>query len=225
METNPEGTAQTYIFLVDNQDIALNIVTNKQARYLSEEMADPFAQGGAMADGEYGWGKFMGEMTKAYNKQYGQKGVSCRLFTVYGPRENESHAIIAFIAKALARQDPFEIWGSGQQDRNFTYVDDVVDGLLLAAARIHDCRAVNIGTSEIVKIIDAAKSVCDAVGFQPNSFHFDRSKPEGVHARVGVGAQPAELARLVTQNTLFGRHGQTVEWYKNSKNIKEITMQ
>jgi nucleoside-diphosphate-sugar epimerase len=197
--------------------------TTEQARYLSEEMADPFSQGGAMADGEYGWGKFMGEMAlKAYNKQYGQKGVSCRLFTVYGPRENESHAIIAFIAKALARQDPFEIWGSGQQDRNFTYVDDVVDGLLLAAARIDDCRAVNIGTSEIVRIIDAAKSVCHAVGFQPNSFHFDRSKPEGVHARAASVRNQQSWLDWSPKIPFSEGMAKTVEWYKSSKNIKEI---
>ncbi len=73
----------------------------KQVRFLSEEMADPFREGAALADGEYGWAKFMGEMAlKAYHKQFGMQGVSCRLFTVYGPRENESHAIIAFISKA-----------------------------------------------------------------------------------------------------------------------------
>jgi nucleoside-diphosphate-sugar epimerase len=197
--------------------------TNEQPRYLSEEMADPFAQGGAMADGEYGWGKFMGEMAlKAYNKQYGQKGVSCRLFTVYGPRENESHAIIAFIAKALARQDPFEVWGSGQQDRNFTYVDDVVDGLLLAAARIDDCRAVNIGSSEIVRIIAAAQSVCEAVGFQPNSFYFDRSKPEGVHARAAAVCNQLKWLDWSPKIPFSEGVAKTVEWYRNSKNIKEI---
>ena len=99
-----------------------------QQRYLSEEMADPFKKGAALADGEYGWAKFMGEMAlKGYHKQFGTKGVSCRLFTVYGPRENESHAIIAFIAKAMIQQDPYEVWGSGQQDRNFTYVSDIVE--------------------------------------------------------------------------------------------------
>lgn len=85
---------------------------SEKTRYLSEEMADPFEEGCALADGEYGWAKFMGEMALlSYYKQFGMKGVSCRLFTVYGPRENESHAIIAFIAKALIMQDPYEVWG------------------------------------------------------------------------------------------------------------------
>src|SRR6202043_2595166 len=58
----------------------------RQQRYLSEEMADPFKEGCALADGEYGWAKLMGEMVlQAYHRQYGLEGVSCRLFTVYGP--------------------------------------------------------------------------------------------------------------------------------------------
>jgi len=69
----------------------------------------------------------MGELTqRAYYKQHGIKGVSWRLFTAYGDRENETHAVIALIAKAFVRMNPYLIWGSGEQDRNFTHVDDIV---------------------------------------------------------------------------------------------------
>ena len=197
--------------------------SSKQVRYLSEEMADPFVEGAALADGEYGWGKLMGEMAlKAYNKQYGQKGVSCRLFTVYGPRENESHAIIAFIAKALIRQDPFEVWGSGKQDRNFTYVGDIVDGLKLAAQKITDCSSINLGTDEITNVLAAAKIVCDAIGHQPETFFCDTSKPEGVHARA---------ASIVNQLKLLGWQPSvsfddgiriTMDWYKGRKTHDEL---
>jgi UDP-glucose 4-epimerase len=197
--------------------------TARQERYLSEEMADPFREGAALADGEYGWAKFMGEMAlKAYNKQFGQKGVSCRLFTVYGPRENESHAIIAFIAKALIKQDPYEIWGSGLQDRNFTYVSDIVHGLKLATERISDCRAINIGTDEITKIIDAVKVVCELVNHSPDKFNYDITKPEGVHARA---------ASIKNQHLWLGWKPQvsfhegilkTVDWYRNHRTTEEM---
>ena len=197
--------------------------TRKQVRYLSEEMADPFKEGAALADGEYGWAKFMGEMSlKAYNKQFGLKGVSCRLFTVYGPRENESHAIIAFIGKALLEQDPFEIWGTGQQDRNFTYVDDIVQGLMLAAERISDCRSVNIGTDEITKIIDAAKLVCEIVGHTPSRFLCDTSKPEGVHAR--AASTKNQEAWLAWRPAVTFRQGirKTIEWYRKRVDIDAL---
>jgi len=195
-----------------------------QQRYLSEEMADPFTKGAALADGEYGWAKFMGEMAlKGYHKQYGTKGVSCRLFTVYGPRENESHAIIAFIAKAMIEQNPYEVWGSGQQDRNFTYVSDIVEGLKLACENITDCRSINIGTSEITKIADAVQTVCDIMGYQPaDGFFFDRSKPEGVHARAADTTN--QKLWLGWQPTVSFKDGiaKTIEWYQANRTADEL---
>lgn len=195
----------------------------KQVRYLSEEMADPFKEGAALADGEYGWAKFMGELAlKAYNKQFGMKGVSCRLFTVYGPRENESHAIIAFISRAVLRQDPYEIWGSGQQDRNFTYVDDIVDGLTLAAERITDCRAVNIGTDEITKIIDAAKTVCKIVGHTPTRFATDPTKPEGVHARAASIENQKQWLGWSPRTSFEEGIRKTIQWYCKHVDVKAL---
>jgi nucleoside-diphosphate-sugar epimerase len=195
----------------------------KQARFLSEEMADPFKEGRALADGEYGWAKFMGEMAlKAYNKQFGVKGVSCRLFTVYGPRENESHAIIAFISRALLQQDPYVIWGTGQQDRNFTFVDDIVDGLLLAAERITDCRAVNIGTDEITKIADAAATVCRLVGHTPSKYFFDTSKPEGVHARAASIENQKKWLGWSPSTSFDAGIRKTIDWYRSHVDLKEL---
>jgi len=192
-------------------------------RYLSEEMADPFREGCALADGEYGWAKLMGEMALgAYHKQFGLQGVSCRLFTVYGPRENETHAIIAFVAKALIRQDPFEIWGSGEQDRNFTYVSDIVEGLMLATEKISDCSPINIGTDEIVKIIDAAKTVCDIVGHRPSRFFCDASKPEGVHAR--AASTQLQEKRLGWRPRVAFREGieKTIDWFSSSRDVAAL---
>ena len=195
-----------------------------QQRYLSEEMADPFTKGAALADGEYGWAKFMGEMAlKGYHKQFGTKGVSCRLFTVSGPRENESHAIIAFIAKAMIQQNPYEVWGSGQQDRNFTYVSDIVEGLKLACENITDCRSINIGTSEITKIADAVQTVCDIMGYNPaDGFFFDRTKPEGVHARAADTAN--QKLWLGWQPTVSFKEGitKTIEWYQANRTADEL---
>lgn len=195
----------------------------KQVRYLSEEMADPFVHGRALADGEYGWAKLMGEMAlRAYHKQFQLSGVSCRLFTVYGPRENETHAIIAFIAKALLRQDPFEIWGSGQQDRNFTYVSDIVEGMLLAAEEISDCRAINVGTDEIIKILDAARIVCDIVGHAPGKFFCDLTKPEGVHARAASVRMQSEVLGWRPRTSFREGIEKTIAWFQRERDIEEL---
>lgn len=74
--------------------------------------------GKAFSDGEYGWAKLMAELQlRAFYKQKGMSGVACRIFTAYGERENASHAVVALIAKAAARLDPFPTWGDGLQTR------------------------------------------------------------------------------------------------------------
>ena len=149
---------------------------------LSEE--DAFRNGWANCDREYGWAKFIGEQELlAYHKQYDINGSICRYVTAYGPRENDTHAIIALIRKAVERQDPYIVWGTGEQDRDFTYVSDIVEGTLLATEKITDGTAVNLGTSKRYKMKDVAKMVLEVSGHKPNHISFDTSKPEGVRTR------------------------------------------
>jgi len=116
--------------------------------YLKEDMVQPPYD----ADNMYGWGKLMGELTlKAYYKDFGLKSASCRYFTVYGERGVENHAVIAMIARAFVKQSPFEVWGTGEQIRNWTYVKDIVEGTLLTAEKIENGIAVNLGTMERTK--------------------------------------------------------------------------
>jgi nucleoside-diphosphate-sugar epimerase len=191
--------------------------------YLTEEWADPFKEGCAAADGEYGWAKLMGEMTlRAYWKQYGMKSVSCRLFTAYGERENETHAVIALIAKAFIKMDPYEIWGDGQQDRNFTYVGDIVDGMIRAAEKIDDASAVNIGTAEHIKIIDAAQIIFELTGFTPRSLAFETSKPVGVFSRAADLTRTRELLGWEPKTSFEEGLRKTIPWYYGTRNVAEV---
>lgn len=86
-----------------------------------------------------GRAKRMGELTlQAYARENGLQTASCRYFTVYGPRAKENHAVIALVAKAFVRRDPFAVWGTGEQLRNWTFVGDIVEGTVLAAEKIED---------------------------------------------------------------------------------------
>ncbi len=191
---------------------------------LREEWADPFVAGAAAADGEYGWAKLMGEMSlKAYWKQHGLKSVCCRLFTAYGERENETHAVIALIAKAFVEMEPYEIWGDGQQDRNFTYVGDIVEGMMRAAHAIEDASAVNLGTAEHVKIIDAARGIFAETGFTPSEIAFDTTKPVGVFSRAAdLTRSRALLAGWEPRTTFEQGIGPTVRWYYENRDRDEV---
>ena len=190
---------------------------------LREEWADPFVDGAAASDGEYGWAKLMGEMTlKAYWKQHGLKSASCRLFTAYGERENETHAVIALIAKAFVEMDPYEIWGDGQQDRNFTYVGDIVEGMIRAAVAIDDASPVNVGTAEHIKIIDAAKMIFAETGFTPSELDFDLTKPVGVYSRAADLARSRAVLGWEPQTSFADGLERTIAWYYASRDRTEV---
>ncbi len=190
---------------------------------LKEEDANPFARDKAFADLEYGWAKLMGEMAlKAYHKEYGLKTSAVRIFTAYGPRENETHAIIALIAKAFVKMDPYVIWGSGEQDRNFTYVQDIVDALILAAEKIEDGTPVNAGRDDRITINRAAELIFRIVGWRPKRILHDLSKPQGVASRAADLTRARELLGWSPQVSYREGFEKTVEWYFSTKDRDSV---
>lgn len=174
------------------------------------------------ADNMYGWAKLMAELTlQAYHKEYELGAASCRYFTVYGPRGVENHAVIAMIARAFVGQNPFEIWGDGQQIRNWTYVDDIVDGTILAAEKIQDGTAVNLGTMERVRVIDAAKLTLEFAGRKAD-FKFLRQMPTGPANRVADNSLAKKL--LGWEPKVMFREGlrRTMDWYFADRKPQEV---
>lgn len=141
-------------------------------------------RGGAFADGEYGWAKLYGELQLAAHVKEGHfSGAAARLFNAYGPRENESHAIVALIQRALGHEDPFTVWGDGTQRRAFTHVDDIVTGLCLAAT-VDGFEVFNVGASSTVTIDELCDLIFDEVGWRPITVHHDPTKPVGALVRL-----------------------------------------
>jgi nucleoside-diphosphate-sugar epimerase len=182
---------------------------------LREEDSDPFKLDEPMsADLEYGWAKLMGEVQLiAFIKQYGLKGVSLRFVTAYGPRENETHAIIALIYKAFERMDPYVIWGSGEQERDFTYVSDIVDGTIMAAEKIDDGTPINLGTGKRYKIRDVAEKIFEIMGWRPKRIVYDTSKPIGVLSRALDISRAKRLLGWEPKVGLEEGLRRTIEWY------------
>lgn len=177
--------------------------------YLTEDLVQPpFA-----ADNLYGWAKLMAELTlKAYYAEGRMKTASVRYFTAYGPRCPESHAVMAMIARAMTGQDPFVVWGTGEQVRNWTHVDDIVEGTIRAAERIDDGSAVNIGTMERTTVVECASEVLSYMNREAQ-FVFDTTKPTGPYNRVCDLARCEELLGWTPQTDFKTGLRCTIDWY------------
>jgi nucleoside-diphosphate-sugar epimerase len=190
----------------------------QHALYLSEEMAGPPYD----ADNMYGWAKLMGEMTlRAYSDEWGVRTASCRYFTVYGERAGESHAIMAMIARAFSGQDPFEVWGTGEQVRVWTHVDDIVRGTILAAERIDDGSAVNLGTTERIRVIDAARAVLQYADYTPD-IQLRPDMPTGPLNRASDNRRARKLLQWEPRVSFRDGLRRTMDWYFRSHNADEV---
>lgn len=174
------------------------------------------------ADNMYGWAKLMGEMVlRAYHDDWGIKTASCRFFTVYGPRGKEDHAVMAMIARAFTKQDPFIVWGNGQQIRNWTYVDDIVEGMMKVAEKIDDGSAVNLGTRERIRVIEAVKMILDYTSHKPK-IEFRPNMPTGPANRVADNSKAKKLLGWHPKTKFKDGVKKTIDWYFSTKNPREV---
>jgi nucleoside-diphosphate-sugar epimerase len=187
--------------------------------YLTEDMVKPPYD----ADNMYGWAKLMGELTlQAYYRDWGMKSASCRYFTVYGPRGHENHAVLAMIARSFVDQDPFEVWGNGQQVRNWTHVDDIVSGTLLAAEKIDDGTAVNLGTMERTRVIDAVRAVLRYASKEHLRLELRPDKPTGPMNRVADNALARRLLGWEPKVAFMDGLRATLNWYYAAKDREQL---
>ena len=130
--------------------------------------------------------KVMSVMSEAYRAQYGMNSVVVYPVNLYGPRDNfaldSSHVIPALIRKCVAARiegrDEVVVWGDGSPTREFLYVEDAVDGILLAAEKYDSSDPVNLGSGMDIAIRDLATLIAQVTGFQ-GRFAWDTSKPNG----------------------------------------------
>lgn len=190
----------------------------EQVLYLTEDQVGPPFD----ADNMYGWAKLMGELSlRAYYRDWGMKSVSLRYFTVYGPRCSENQAVMAMIARAFVRQDPFVVWGNGKQIRNWTYVSDIVRGTILSAEKIGDGRAVNLGTQERVRVLDAVQEVLRHSGHKAE-IELRPEMPTGPLNRVADNSRARKLLGWEPQVAFFDGLRQTIDWYFSTQDRKKV---
>lgn len=134
-------------------------------------------------DMTYGWSKLTGEfLAQIAAKHYGVS-VSCiRPFSGYGEDQDLTYPVPAIAARAARKEDPFEVWGTGKQGRDFVHIDDVIDFILILMDKVKDGSAYNIGSGKLTSFIDLIKLFTGFAGYTPKIKALI-DKPEGVHSR------------------------------------------
>lgn len=134
-------------------------------------------------DAAYGWTKLTGENMAASAAAEGLAVHVVRPFSGYGEDQGTDWPFGAFIDRAQRREDPFTIWGSGEQVRDWIHIDDVVAGALAVVdADVRD--PVNLCTGRGTSMYELAQTICEETGYRP-PFATCPDRPQGVAYRVG----------------------------------------
>ena len=134
-------------------------------------------------DMTYGWSKLTGEYLAKIAAQYYGISVACvRPFSGYGEDQDLTYPVPAIAARAAAKEDPFEVWGSGKQGRDFVHIDDCIDAILMAMDNITDGSAINIGSGKLTSFLEIIEVFSKIAGYSPTIKPL-LDKPVGVHSR------------------------------------------
>ena len=159
-------------------------------------------------------------MLQAYRKQYGFNGVYVLPVNLYGPGDNfdpeTSHVIPALIRKfhEAKRQGWTAVtcWGTGHASREFLYVDDAADAILLAAERLDDSEPVNIGSGREITIRHLAGRIAELIGFE-GTIEWDASRPNGQPRRRLDVSRAADLLQWRAKVDLETGLKRTIDWW------------
>lgn len=164
---------------------------------------------------------------QAYRQQYGFNAIFLLPVNLYGPRDNfdleSSHVIPALIRKCIeaqeSGQETVEVWGDGSPTREFLYVEDAAEGILLATERYNGPDPVNLGSGFEISIRDLAELIRRLTGFE-GKLVWDTSKPNG---------QPRRALDISRAERYFGFRAKTnfeeglrrtIEWYRQNRPAK-----
>ncbi|MBO6572264.1 NAD-dependent epimerase/dehydratase family protein [bacterium] len=161
----------------------VDLQTESDAIALSESDIDFKKMG--QPDMTYGWSKLTGEYLASIAAEYYDVSVTCiRPFSGYGEDQDLSYPVPAIARRAALKENPFEVWGTGKQGRDFVHIDDVMDCTLLAMDHITDGSAINIGSGRLTTFLELIEVFTSFADYSPEIKTL-LDKPVGVHSRYG----------------------------------------
>ena len=160
---------------------------------------------------------------QAYRQQYGFDVIHLIPVNLYGPGDNfnpsSSHVIPALIKKCVeareAGEDHIEVWGTGSASREFLYVEDAADGIVLAAEHYDAAEPVNLGVGSEITIRDLVGLIVRLTRFS-GEIRWDPSKPDGQPRRALDTSRARERFGFVATTAFEDGLARTIEWYEQS---------
>jgi GDP-L-fucose synthase len=167
--------------------------------------------------------KMMLAQVQAYHDQYGFNGIFVLPANLYGPGDNfdleTSHVIPALIRKCVTarrKSEPFiEAWGSGEVSREFLYVEDCAEGILLAAQKYDESLPVNLGNGREVFINELVQTIADLSGYK-GEIRWQKSRPDGQPRRQLDVTRAREKFGFLAKVSLEDGLRRTIDWYEKN---------
>jgi len=161
---------------------------------------------------------------QAYRQQYGFNVIHLIPVNLYGPGDNfdpeSSHVIPALIKKCVDAREAgapvVDVWGTGSASREFLYVDDAAEGILLGAEGYDGAEPINLGVGSEITIRSLASIIAELTGFG-GQLRWDASKPDGQPRRALDTSRARELLGFQAQTSLRDGLAATIEWYESQR--------
>ena len=163
------------------------------------------------------WAKRISELQcQSFYKEYGDDITIVRPSNTFGPYdifdEENSHVISAFIKKAVKKTNPFQIWGNGEQIREFVYAEDVAEGMILAMEKQGKADPINLAGGTAIKIKKLAEIITSILEYNPE-LKFDVTKPAGHLKRILNSEKSRRVLGFKPKTDLEEGLKKTIEWY------------
>lgn len=168
--------------------------------------------------------KMMLVQSDSYRQEYGYNSIFLLPVNLYGPGDNfnpeSSHVIPALIKKCVdavkSDADSIEVWGDGSPTREFLYVKDAVEGILLAAEKYNKSDPINLGSAFEISIKDLVELIAKETGFE-GEINWDKTKPNGQPRRKLDTSRAKKEFSFESSTTFEDGLRETIKWYRENK--------
>ena len=172
----------------------------------------------------YGWmRRYLERLGEFVTAQSNMKIALVRPAAPYGRWDNfdlaKAHVIPALIRKAIEKKDPYEVWGSGEEIRDFLHVADLARACLLMLEKYATCDPVNIGYGKSFKIKEIVKIILKAAGHEKAKVKFNQAKPTNIPCRMLDTSKAKRILGFEPVLSIEEGINDTVKWYKKQRAI------